>query len=334
VAIRTKNLNLIPILQALLREVSVARAAAEVGLSQPAMSGALARLRVLLNDPLLVRVGRTMRLTPRAFRMRKQLDEVCAQLELFFQPERFDPSTAQDKFVIAAPDYNALILSGALVTRLRTEAPGIRLRFVDVPYDLPNWLDDSTIDLAVCGDFKLWPELRHEHLFWNRIVAAVAKDHPLLKRSRVTVNDLREFPSLDYDTSFSASARGMKVITGIPSLDWTSQISTSQFTDGVLLAVKSQIVARAPATLVERLSELLPLVAIEPSGEETGVDETMFWAPIHDEAQEHIWLRMLVKECLAPLTQGNAPKSKRRSRVKPEPRRPSNGAQVKSKNEP
>jgi DNA-binding transcriptional LysR family regulator len=314
VAIRTKNLNLMPILQALLRGGSVAKAAAEVGLSQPAMSGALARLRVLLNDPLLVRVGRTMRLTPRALRMRKQLDDVCAQIELFFQPERFDPATAQDRFVIAAPDYNALLLSGALITRLRTEAPGIRLRFVDVPYDLPNWLEDSTIDLAVCGDFKLWPELRHEHLFWNRIVAAVAKGHPLLKRARVTLNDLREFPSVDYDTSFSASARGTKVVTGIPSLDWKSQISTSQFTDGVLLAVKSQVVARAPATLVGRLSELLPIVAIEFSGEETGVDETMFWTPIHDEAQEHVWLRTLVKECLAPLTQGNISRPKRRSR--------------------
>jgi DNA-binding transcriptional LysR family regulator len=316
VAIRTKNLNLIPLLQMLLKEVSVAKAANQIGLSQPAMSGALARLRVLLDDPLLVRVGRTMRLTPRALRMRKQLDEVCAQIELFFQPERFDPATAEDSFVIAAPDYNALLLSGALGTRLRTEAPGIRLRFVDVPYDLPNWLEDSTIDLAVCGDFKLWPELRHEHLFWNRIVAAVAKDHPLLKRSRVTLNDLREFPTLDYDTSsFSAAARGTKVITGIPSLDWTSQITTGQFTDGVLLAVHSQVVARAPATLVERLSELLPIVAIELSGDEPGVDETMFWTAIHDEAQEHVWLRTLVKECLAPPAQVNISKPKRRSRA-------------------
>jgi DNA-binding transcriptional LysR family regulator len=313
VAIRTKNLNLIPILQALLKEVSVAKAADQIGLSQPAMSGALARLRILLDDPLLVRVGRTMRLTPRALRMRKQLDEVCAQIELFFQPERFDPTTAQHNFVIAAPDYNALLLSGALVTRLQTEAPGIRLRFVDVPYDLPNYLEDSSIDLAVCGDFSLWPELKHEHLFWNRMVAAVARDHPLVKRSRVTSNDLREFPSLHYDTTFTASTQGADVVTGIPSLDWTSQITTSQFSDGVFLAVKSPIVARAPATLVERLSEFLPLVAIELSGEETGIDETMFWASIQDEAQEHIWLRTLVKECLAPLTPDTSSR-KRRSR--------------------
>jgi DNA-binding transcriptional LysR family regulator len=313
VAIRTKNLNLIPILQALLKEVSVAKAADQIGLSQPAMSGALARLRILLDDPLLVRVGRTMRLTPRALRMRKQLDEVCAQIEVFFQPERFDPATAQHSFIIAAPDYNALLLSGALITRLRTEAPGVRLSFVDVPHDLPNQLEDSSIDLAVCGNFKLWPELRHEHIFWNRMVAAVARDHPLLERARVTSNDLREFPSLHYDTAFTAASKVKNVVTGIPSLDWTWQITTSQFSDGVFLATKSPIVARAPATLVEHLSEFLPLVAIELSGEETGIDETMFWASIHDEAQEHIWLRALVKECLVPPTPVTSSRKRRSS---------------------
>jgi DNA-binding transcriptional LysR family regulator len=299
VAIRTRNLNLIPILQTLLKEASVAKAATEAGLSQPAMSGALARLRILLNDPLLVRVGRTMRLTPRALRMRKQLDDICDQLESFFQPETFDPSTAQHSFVIAAPDYNALLLSAKLITRLRTEAPGVRLRFVDVPYNLPDWLEKSSIDLAVCGDFGLWPDLRREHLFWNRIVAAVALDHPLLKKSRVTSADLREFPSLHYDTTFSVAAHGETIITGVPSLDETAQITTGQFADSVLLAVESQIVARAPATLVARLSEHLPLATIELSDEETGVDETMFWSPTHDEAKEHIWLRSLMKECLA-----------------------------------
>jgi len=302
-AIRTKNLNLIPLLQALLRTASVAQSAAEIGLSQPAMSGALARLRILLDDPLLVRVGRTMRLTPRAIRMRDQLDGICESIEQFFQPEAFDPSTAKNKFVIAAPDYNALLLSAELVTRLRVEAPHIRLRFVDVPYDLPKWLEDSSIDLAVCGDFHLWPDLKHEHLFWNRIVAAVARDHPLLKRKSVKIEDLQEYPSIHYDTSFSASGGETGPVTGIPSLDWTSQISTSQFTDGVIIAVNSQVVARAPATLVERLSEFLPLATIEISGEETGVDETMFWARIHDEAQEHVWLRKLVRDCFAALTQ-------------------------------
>jgi DNA-binding transcriptional LysR family regulator len=299
-AIRSKNLNLIPVLQALLREGSVAKAAARIGISQPAASNALARLRALLNDPLLVRVGRRMQLTPRAVRMRKQLDEMCGQIDAFFQPELFDPATAKLSFVIAAPDYIALRLSGALLERLNKEAPGVRLRFVDVPLDLPKWMDDSVIDLAVCGNFGIWPELQREFLFVNRIVVAVARDHPLVGKAQVTSDDLREYPSLDYDATFPLMRKGTKFMTGIPSLDSPSQVSTSQFTDAVILAVRPPNVARAPALLVDQLAEILPLVTLELSGEATEIAECMFWAPICDAAQEHKWLRSLVRQSLAP----------------------------------
>jgi DNA-binding transcriptional LysR family regulator len=300
-AYRTKNLNLIPILQMLLKEASVAKAADQIGLSQPAVSGALARLRVLLDDPLLVRVGRTMRLTPRALRMRQRLDDVCVQLESLFRPERFDAATAHHSFVVAAPDYLALLLSDSLITRLRAQAPGIRLRFVTVPGDLPMWLRDGGIDLAVCGDFGFWPDLKREHLLSNRMVAAVAKGHPLIRRSRVTSNDLLEFPGVDFDTYIASSTRGTQFVTGVPSLNLTSQLSTGQFVDEVLLALRLPVVARAPASLVGWLSEFLPLVTIELAGEETAVEESMFWAPITEEAPQHIWLRAMVRQCIAPL---------------------------------
>jgi DNA-binding transcriptional LysR family regulator len=305
VAIRTRNLNLIPVLQALLREVSVAKAASQIGLSQPAMSGALARLREQFKDPLLVRVGRKMHLTSRALRMRKQLEEICVQIESFFEPEGFDPATTTNSFVIAAPDYMALLLSGALINRLAAEAPGLQVKFVDVPIDLPVWMDESLIDLAVCGDFGLWPELRREHLFWNRVVAAVAPDHPVLKQLPVSSKDLMKYPSLHYDIS-SASTKETKVITGIPSLDCRSQISTSQFSDAVLLAVKSPIVARAPASLVDQLAGRLSLVCIELVGEKTKINESMFWSPIHDTDLEHVWLRELIRQCVAPFAEKGA----------------------------
>lgn len=299
-SIRSINLNLIPILQALLREESVARAAEQVGLSQPAMSGALARLREVLGDPLLVRVGRSMRLTPRAERMRKQLDQICGDVERLFQPESFDPATAEINFVVAAPDYLVFLLSGPLLARLGKQSPGVRIRFVDVPADLPNWMEESTIDLAVCGSFGFWPDLKYEHLFRDRVVAAVSKDHPLLARERITSADLMGFPSLNYDTRFTSSKREKKLMTGLPSLDWAQQITTSQFTDAVLLAAGSPTVARAPASIVERLNHLLPLATIELCDEATEFDTGMFWAAVLQDTQEHVWLRNLVKDCLAP----------------------------------
>jgi DNA-binding transcriptional LysR family regulator len=306
VSVRSINLNLIPILQALLREESVARGAEQVGLSQPAMSGALARLRDVMGDPLLVRVGRTMRLTPRAERMRKQLDQICADIERLFQPESFDAATAELSFIVAAPDYLVFLLSEALLPRLREQAPGIRIRFVDVPADLPNWLEETTIDLAVCGSFGFWPDLKYEQLFRDRVVAAVADNHPLLALEQVSSADLTAFPSLNYDTRFTSSKREKKLLTGLPSLDWAPQITTSQFIDAVLLAAGSPTVARAPASIVVRLSQLLPLATIELSDEETEFDTGMFWAPVLQDTQEHVWLRGLVKDCLAPFANGES----------------------------
>jgi DNA-binding transcriptional LysR family regulator len=299
--LRTKNLNLIPILQALLHEESVAKAAEKVSLSQPTMSGALARLRDVLGDPLLYRAGKSMRLTPRAQRLRSQLDQICEDIERLFQPETFDPTTEEHSFVIAAPDFLVVLLGGTLMTRLRKEAPRVRIRFVDVPVDLPNWLDEASIDLAVCGNFGIWPELRVERLYRERIVAVVANDHPLLARTSVTSADLLEFPGLNYATGIAQAKRAGPPLTGIPSLDWVSQVSAGQFVEAVLLATEKPFVARVPQSLAERMGKLLPLTSIELAGDRSEHDNCMFWSAVYDHAPEHVWLRTLVQQSFEAL---------------------------------
>lgn len=301
-AIRSKNLNLLPILQALLKEESVIRAADSVGLSQPAMSGSLARLRELLRDPILVRVGRTMRLTPRAQRMRKQLDELCGQIEQLLEAEHFDPLSADMLFRIAAPDYIAFLISDTLLGRLAQEAPKVRLQFVDVPRDLVHRMDEGLVDLAVCGSFGLWPDLLHEFMFRENYIAAIACDHPFSGRSHVTAEELKSFPSptLDFDAGQKAPPKGRNWTTGLPTLDYLAQISTmSQFV-GLLLAAKSPNVVRAPVSLVQRLVDVLPLHTVEISDEVTDFDTCMFWTAVVDGAVEHQWLRRIVRESLAP----------------------------------
>ncbi|HTU11531.1 MAG TPA: LysR substrate-binding domain-containing protein [Allosphingosinicella sp.] len=307
-AIRSKNLNLIPILQALLKHESVARAADEVGLSQPAMSGALARLRELLDDPLLVRVGRAMRLTPKAERMRRRLDDVCAQIELVFQPETFDPSNAQLTFRIGVPDYIAYLLTATMLTRLEMEAPGISIMFVDAPTELPRLLDESQVHLAVCADLHMWPELRSELLFRDRFVAAVAKGHPLLERKGVTIDELKQYPSpsLNYDPSSSPSSHSIPLLarrtqwtTGMPILDIESQITSKSMFNGALFAARPPAVARAPESLVCHLGDILPLAIVDTAEEAASFDTCMFWSPVTDEAIEHMWLRDMIRSCLA-----------------------------------
>lgn len=299
-AIRNKNLNLIPILQSLLNEESVVRAADAMGLSQPAMSGALARLRELLNDSLLVRSGRTMQLTPRAKELKAQVDSLCAQIDVVFQPDTFDPLTARESFRVAAPDYLAFQLTRFLLPLLAEQAPGIHIQIVDVPGDLPIWMESQNIDLAVCGEFGFWPELRHELLFRERYVAALAINHPLSAKEAVSSDELLAFPSpsVVFDPGLSKSHHDRHWITGLRSLDFTSQVtSMSQFI-AVLLAAETPNVARAPASMVEQLSGILPLKLLEISDEDATFDTCIFWTTLTDQSISHTWLRAIIRDCL------------------------------------
>jgi DNA-binding transcriptional LysR family regulator len=301
-AIRNKNLNLIPLLQALLKNESVARASEEIGLSQPAMSGSLARLRELLDDDILVRVGRSMRLTPRALNLRNQVDQVCAQIEQLFQAELFDPSTAKRSFSIAAPDYIAFLLTDALLERLAREAPGIEIHFIDVPpNDIVNDMETAKIDLLVCADFGLWPDLPKSFLFRERYVVAGAEGHPLLEKENVSIADLAEYPSpsVNYASTLH-TPESRRWMSGIPAVDLASQISSMNQFNAILLAIQPRAIARTPATLAWRLRDALPLKIIELAEQNTAFDTCMFWVATTERAHEHRWLRSIVKDALAP----------------------------------
>src|SRR5467141_3664288 len=128
------DLNLLPPLVALLEERHVTRAAVRSGLSQPAMSRTLARLRRLLDDQLLIRNGNGYVLTPRAERIQRQLAGVMPQLEMLFAAEAFDPATAEEHYRIAATDYALLLFLHQVAREVNKLSPHSALR-IESPRD-------------------------------------------------------------------------------------------------------------------------------------------------------------------------------------------------------
>ena len=297
-AARAINLNLIPLLQALLNEESVIGAARKTNLSQPALSGALARLRDMLDDPLLVRSGRSMYLTPRAEELRGQVNKLCADIDAVFEPTSFDPITAEQEFVIATPDYLAYLIGKELLPRLTREAPGVTVRFVDVPNDLPDKLQNSQIDLAVCGNFDTWPSLEFSSVFYDRVVITLANDHPLSKKKRVSRSELLDYPILGFRPSVEVVKDKLRVTTGIASLDIHPQLTVGQFMDAVLLAQQGHYIAAAPKSLIDALSKLIPLRQVTVSEEEPAIDTGIFWVKALGEAPAMHWMRLVLNECL------------------------------------
>lgn len=177
------DLGILVSLDALLQEGSVTRAARRVGLSTPAMSHALARIRDRLGDPILVRSGRGMLLTPRALALKAQVHHVVTEARRTLEPERpFVASELSRTFVVHATDYVLTIIGGAVDRLLRAEAPRVCVRFVPNTLDDPALLRDHGSDLAVGIYGELPQEMRSRQLLTDRFVCVVRKGHPVVKR--------------------------------------------------------------------------------------------------------------------------------------------------------
>ncbi|SUD29592.1 LysR family transcriptional regulator [Pseudomonas fluorescens] len=175
--LRRIDLNLLVILDALLSEQHVTRAAERLHLSQPAVSHALARLRDLLGDPLLVRQGGGLVATARALELAAPLADALAQLQSLLAPNRFDPASARRTFRLAMSDYGAALLLPGLVRALREQAPGIDLAITHASREgMQEGVLSGEIDLAA-GVFPDLPaELRSTSLFEEHYACLVDRD--------------------------------------------------------------------------------------------------------------------------------------------------------------
>lgn len=164
--LRRIDLNLLVALLVLLEERSVSKAAERLYLSQPALSGTLSRLRELFGDPLLVR-GRTgMQPTSRALQLQAKLRPAMGAVHAaLFEESKFDPSSAEQTFVVGMPDWVEMWLAPALFRILRQEAPAVRLSIVNTdPFRVASMLEQGEMDMAVCQIRELPSWCRTEKL--------------------------------------------------------------------------------------------------------------------------------------------------------------------------
>lgn len=142
------DLNLLPPLYALLTRKNVTHAASDVGMSQPAMSRALARLRHLLDDPLLVRGTKGLMRTPRGEALLPSVEIAMRELTGLFEPQNFDPKTVKRTIRFASSDLHNILYAPHLHALMRREAPGIDLKFETYGRDVAKRIEDGRLDFA------------------------------------------------------------------------------------------------------------------------------------------------------------------------------------------
>lgn len=190
------DLNLLRALDALLDERSVTRAANRLALTQPAVSGLLARLRERFDDPLFVRGRRGVTPTPRALALAGPVKRILADVESLVRPETFDPATAAFTLSIAATDYALQAVVAPFLPRLMALAPGVRVlaRPIEAA-DAPTLFERGELDIALSTPSDALPELHARKLFEERYVVVARADHPRIGADGVGLDD---FCALDH----------------------------------------------------------------------------------------------------------------------------------------
>jgi len=292
------DLNLLVALRALLAEQHVTRAAARVGLTQPAMSHALARLRIVLGDPLLVRTRSGMTLTPRAKKLIVPLDRIFADVaELVAPPEPFDPARSMRTFRVATTDYVELVLMPAVLSRLWREAPNVNVHLRTFGVRALDDLEDDRIDvalgpLAVSGGTS--KQVRFQRLFAERFVCVVRQDHPSVGR-RLSLEQLLGLPHALITPGGSA---GGVVDTALAKLGKRRRVvvEVPHFLVAPFLVEKTDVILTLAERVARTLAPVVRLRTLAPPRELAlpGFDISLVWHERHQTDPAHIWFRSLV----------------------------------------
>jgi DNA-binding transcriptional LysR family regulator len=283
------DLNLLVVLQALLAERHVTRAGRRLHMSQPAVSRALARLRDLFGDELLVRVGQHMRPTPRAEALAATLHRVLGEVQELVAPMDFDPASATGTIRLAAPDIVTYMLGPALLRCMARDAPRLDLEIVQWSSDWREDLASGKVDLTFGQVTGSEPGIYSRLLARNQWACVLRDGHPVL-RKRWTLQRYLELPHLligftsqgggHVDAALAAMGRRRRVALRMPYVILSPLIVAE--TDLVLTTARwlAEKLARAARLMIKP-----PPVALEP------VDIPMVWHERSHRDPRQRWLR-------------------------------------------
>jgi DNA-binding transcriptional LysR family regulator len=285
------DMNLVVALRALLTERNVTRAGERIGLSQPAMSAALARLRRHFGDELLARKGSGYELTALGVVLLDRTEVACEMLELVFgsQP-RFDPAREHREFVLLASDYAVAVIGDRLAREVSAQAPQVKITFRQVPATIT---DDPAAQLSTV-DGLFMPHgiiggLPTVELFRDRWLCAVAEDHPGVGES-ITLPQLAALPWATYQRVYDAPVTRQLSLLGIEP---RVQVSVDNFQLLPAMVAGTRRVAMIQALLAARL-RLGPgsgIRLLDCPFDAVPVQEALWWHPVHTHDAGHLWLR-------------------------------------------
>lgn len=290
------DLNLLRCLVVLVEEGSVTKTASRLEMSQPAISHSLKKLREVFNDPLLVRVGSGMSMTPRATSIADEAKVILEKIERLVQPiEAFNPLNYEGSFTISSPEYVDQRLTPKLVKAFVQMAPKSHLIVrPPTPGTADKLLESGEVDIRIGWVDKIRPDMRHKVLYAEKFVCIARKKHPKIKdglelptyvnglhvRSQISMPSTA---SRSTDQIFRQLGFDLKVATVAPSL----------MTLGKIVA-ETDLFATIPAGVAELISKVHNVEIYEPPLKLFEIKVAMYWHEKMQYDKRHLWLRSIL----------------------------------------
>ena len=308
--LRNLDLNLLVVLDALLETENVKTAASRLGLSASATSHALARLRELLDDPVLVRSGRALSATPRAARLRPVVRRLLTDVEQALTPERaLDPATLTRAFALAATDYAELVVAVPVGELCAREAPGVNL-YSKPLRDLQGQLRSGDADLAI-GVFRSpSDDILTEELFRDELVCLLRRGHTALRKPL----NLAAYAALDHVLVAPRGSPRGTVDEALAARGLSRRVArtVSNFLVAPHLVAREVFVLTVSARIAALFAEDLGLVTRKPPIDVGSYGVSMAWHLRNDADPAHLWLRTVLRRVKGTL--GPVPRPKGRGR--------------------
>ena len=292
--LETIDLNLLLALKALLHYRHVTEAAESMGITQSGMSRSLRKLRQLLNDELLIRSGKNMRLSVRAENLVAPLDELLESISTFINPPCFDPKNHDFSIKVAAPDVFSMGILPLLYRALSAETKTIKIEVVNWGKDTQSHLATGELDFAFGGVNDTRADIYKRQLSSSEYVCIARKNHPQINK-RIS---LKKFCTLPH-VMMTLEGRGTSVVDDALSelgMSRNVTVKVSHFLGAVAVAATSDnvmVISRSLANTVSLQFSLeiheLPIVFDIP-------DFNVYWHLRTHKNPPHQWLRQIIVE--------------------------------------
>lgn len=288
------DLNLLIVFDAVFRERNVSKAAKQLHLSQPAVSGALSRLRDATKDQLFIRTRGGMIPTKRAVELSEPVQQGLGALrQALLATEKFNPETSDRTFTLLLSEIGQILFLPAISETIRRKAPKIRLVMAkaDPSEHLKNF-EKGEIDLAV----GVWPRLNkdmiRQDLMQDKWLCVSRKNHPAIAKRL----SLKTYLKLEHITISSVSG-GDEIIArtlGRRNLERHVALEVTDFLAPILICAKTDLIATVPSALANFFAGSSPIRLIDPPLEFPRIPLQLYWHKRLEADGGRQWLTQII----------------------------------------